>query len=169
MFVFVFQNIGIHSVSRKEDENGYWSLDETKVCIFCAKQILLKHNENKQKHSKFMEEWLGYDALPYGIIPNEEMLIGHFIAIHDKRIGENIWYIFDENKLSLNPKERFKKLFERKDEWSMDEITPYLKTLIKCGHSVDKLLLRNARMIRKKDKDGNERRIYISRNAKRNR
>lgn len=114
-----------------------------------------------------MEEW--HNSLPYGMEPNMEMLTGHFVGIYDKRAAENIWYIFEESKLSLNPKERFKVLFERKEEWTMDEITPYLKTLIKSGHAADKLLLRNARMIRNKDKDGREIKTYISRNVKRNR
>ena len=141
-------------------------MDETKVCIFCAKQVI-KSNESKLKESQFKEEW--NNSLPYGMKPKMEMLKGHLIDIYDKKVGENIWYIFEEGKLSLNPKERFKALFERKEEWTMAGITPYLKTLIKSGHAADKLLLRNARMIRNRDSDGREVKTYISRNVKRNR
>ena len=163
--LFVY-HLGIHSVLRKEDEDGFWTLDESKVCIFCAKQIL-KQNENRMKHSQFMQEW--NDSLPYGLVPDQAMLIGHFIDIYEKRMGENVWYLFEEKDLSLDPKQRFKQLFERKDKWTMEEIKPYLATLVKSGHSVDKLLLRNTRMVRSKDSEGNEKRTYISRNVKRNR
>ena len=162
----ITHSIKIHSVSRKKDENGYWTLDDIKVCIFCAKQ-LLKQNGDKMKNSKFMNEW--NDSLPYGINADKTMLKGHLIDIYEKRMHENVWYIFEEKELSLNPKQRFKTLFARKDEWNMEEITPYLATLVKSGHSVDKLLLRNARMVRRKDDDGKEKRIYISRAVKRNR
>jgi len=158
--------IKIHSLSRKEDENGYWAFDENKVSVFIAKRIL-KENGNKMKDSEFMEEW--NNNLIYGMPTNKEILYGHLIAIYQKTAKENVWFIFEETALSLDPKTRFKQLFERKDEWKKEEIKHYLASLTKSGQSVDKLLLRHSRMVRTKDNNGNEKRIYISRNSKRNR
>jgi len=152
----------IYATSR-EDE--YCSLDETKVCIFCAKQVLMQ-NGNAMRQSQFEQEWR--DTLPYGMPADLAMLKGHLIGIYDKRMAENMWSIFQEKELSLAPKQRFKTLFDKKEEWSEQEIEPYLATLIKSGsYTVDKLLLKHARMIRKKDEQGNEIRSYISRTVKR--
>eukprot|EP01083_Nonionella_stella_P024948 68706_1 len=159
--------IKIYCIPRKEDSGETcWGFDESKVCVFCAKQILKQHG-NQMKAPRFKQEWM--DSLPYGLTPKEEMLRGHLMVMYDTTSRENVWHIFEEKQLNLDPKIRFKELFERKDEWDMDGITPYLQSLIKTGHSVDKLLLRHSRMVRRKDSNGNQKRTYISRNAKRNR
>ena len=77
-----------------------------------------------------------------------------------------MWHIFEEKTLQLEPKQRFQQLFERKDEWTLEQIEPYLLSLLNAGHKADKLLMRHARMVRTKDEAGKETRIYISRRAK---
>jgi len=157
--------IKINSVDRKADDEGYWTLDETKLCVFCAKQILSKQRGHQMRDSEFQRLWR--EQLPYGIEPNTSMLKGHVIGIYIKKMGGNVWSIFEETKLSLDPKQRFKELFARRDEWSMEQIVPYMTSLVNAGLKVDKLLLRHTRMVRTKGSDGQEKRIYISRNARR--
>merc|ERR1712228_450198 len=156
--------IKIHSLNRREDVDGYWSFDEDKVCVFIAKR-LLKENKNKMKENEFMQKW--NEGLPYGLEPNSRMLIGHCILLKDKILG-NYLSVFEEKSLSLDAKKRFQQLFEKKNEWDMESIKPYLCGLMKSGQTADKLLLRHSRMVRTKGTDGKEKRIYISRNAKQN-
>lgn len=162
--------IKINSVSRKPDAQGFWALDETKLCVFCAKQILTaraaKGRKDGMPDSAFKEQWA--EAMPYGVVPKEEMLVGHLLALQSKKQKQRVWHIFEEKSLHLEPKQRFKQLFQRKDEWTLELITPYLLSLLNAGHKADKLLMRHARMVRTKDKAGNETRIYISRSAKKN-
>ncbi len=115
-------------------------------------------------NSQFERMWK--EQLPYGIEPNTAMLSGHVIGVTERKKGEPVWYIFEETKLSLDPKERFKELFARRDEWTMDQIVPYMTSLVNAGLKVDKLLLRHTRMVRTKGRDGKEKRIYISRNKR---
>mmetsp|Transcript_27103 Transcript_27103/g.44527 ORF Transcript_27103/g.44527 Transcript_27103/m.44527 type:complete len:426 (-) Transcript_27103:12-1289(-) len=159
--------IRIHSVSRAPNEDGRWVLDEVKVSLFCAKQVILQQSSGEEwmRHSQFMQEWS--DSLPYELTADVAILSGHFLSVYAKRCGENVWYILEEKELSLKPKERFQKLFAMKEQWNMQEITPYMTTLIKTGYNVDKLLLKHARMIRSKDDQGKELKSYISRTVKR--
>ena len=151
-------------MNRQEDADGYWAFDEDKVCQFIAKRIL-KENGDKMKENEFMQRW--NEGLPYGLEPNEEMLIGHCILLKDRLMG-SYWTVFEEKSLSLDAKTRFVQLFEKKSEWDMESIKPYLRGLMKSGQTADKLLLRHSRMVRTKGADGKEKRVYISRNARQN-
>jgi len=152
--------VKIHCSDRRADDAGNWSLDTSKVCVFWAKR-LLKQNGDKMKETEFMRKW--NEGLPYGMEPNMAMLSGHCIALQD------FLTIFEESKLSLDAKQRFKALFERKSEWTMDQIVPYLRGLMhESGQTAEKLLLRHARMVRIKGPNGQKQRIYISRSAKQN-
>merc|ERR1712048_223170 len=97
--------------------------------------------------TEFIRKW--NEGLPYGMEPNMKMLSGHCIVLQDKVMGKYLT-IFEESKLSLDAKQRFKALFERKSEWNMDEIVPYLRGLMESGITAEKLLLRHSRMVRTK-------------------
>lgn len=58
-------------------------------------------------------------------------------------------------QLSSNPRKRFAELFGTKACWKHDEIRPYIRDLFhddaRCAKSVDKLLLKNCRMVKGAD------------------
>merc|ERR1711879_509209 len=90
---------------------------------------------------------MGADMVHYSVQPRAELLLGH--ALHHKaRVNHpGKWERFEEASLPYHVKNRFRELFAKKTEWTMEEIKPYLAGLVRAGHDMDKLLLKNTRML----------------------
>ena len=58
-------------------------MDETKLCVFCAKLILSKSKGAGMADAQLKQQWAA--AMPYGVVPAEEMLVGHVIALQCKK------------------------------------------------------------------------------------
>ena len=150
--------------STSKSKSKTYSLDSNKVCVFIGKQILIRSGKDgKMNKQEFIMEW--QNTVPDNLRANckLEILTGHALIGNDSR-NEAFVELFEETELSSDPKKRFEELFKKKREWKMEEIEPYLKSLGKGGIKVDKLLLKNARTVRKRDKDNKEYRVFAARN-----
>lgn len=94
---------------------------ESDVCQFFAKFIL--RESGKFRFDEFYQGWL--ESVPEGMTPTKEMLYG--IAIIDKKPNETYIWGFEENDLPEKVTDRFDALFNVKEKWAVDEISPYIK------------------------------------------
>nr|XP_023026569.1 sister chromatid cohesion protein DCC1 [Leptinotarsa decemlineata] len=125
--------------SKVIDSLQLYKYKENEVCTFFASALL--HGTEKLSLEEFMQVWT--DSVPEGMVPKEEMLYG--IAIINRNINPNIVVAFDENTLPEDIIERFKRLFEVKEKWSVPEIAPYIRRLTTEKLDVNALLAKYAR------------------------
>ncbi|KAM6557555.1 hypothetical protein CsatB_004574 [Cannabis sativa] len=117
---------------------GVWKLDEKKVCVHFAKQIL---KGGKRKMESFMEEWK--KKIPEGLQINFDMLEGEVLT---ERLGVDSWvYPFSVSSLPSTPAERFSILFKERQKWEWRDLQPYIRDLSVPGVSSEGLLLKYTR------------------------
>ncbi|KAI4467582.1 sister chromatid cohesion protein dcc1-related [Holotrichia oblita] len=98
--------------------------NEEKVCKFFA-QVLLS-SAGKFNLNEFLQAWK--ESVPEGMIATESML--HGIAIVDRKSAPNVIWAFEEKDLPETINERFQVLFEAKEKWTVEEISPYIQLSI---------------------------------------
>lgn len=90
-----------------------------KVAKFLAEVILI--NAGKFNLVEFLQAW--HDSVPDGMPISESML--HGLAIIDNKA--NIIQYFPEDRLPENIMDRFNALFKAKENWTSEEIIPYIR------------------------------------------
>lgn len=90
-----------------------------KVAKFFAQVLLV--NAGKFNLSEFLQAWQG--SVPENMPTNESMLYG--MAIIDK--NANVIRYFPEDNLPENIVDRFNALFAAKEDWTSEEIIPYIQ------------------------------------------
>lgn len=72
------------------------------------------------------------------------------------------WKYFPADKLSWNPEERFQALFQIRDEWTLDELEPYLERLMEETHlsQAELLLQYTASQGKTVKEDGSPTKLY---------
>lgn len=98
--------------------------NEEKVCKFFA-QVLLS-SAGKFNLNEFLQAWK--ESVPEGMIATESML--HGIAIVDRKSSPNVIWAFEEKDLPETINERFQVLFQAKEKWTVNEISPYIQLSI---------------------------------------
>jgi len=132
----------------ESQQDNIFKLDETKLCLFRGVQALVQHP--KVSEEEFFQHW--NDMVPYpNVVPSEELLRGHALFYPPKANRPGYWERFEEGELPMKVKKRFKALFNKKQEWHEEEFKPFLSGLVRAGHDMDKLLLKNTRIITNKD------------------
>ncbi|RWR86078.1 Sister chromatid cohesion protein Dcc1 [Cinnamomum micranthum f. kanehirae] len=117
---------------------GVWSLDERRVCVHFARQVLKK---GKKKMENFMEEW--ERSIPSGMCARLEMLEGEVLV---DRIGVESWIRpFSVSSLPSTPAERFAALFRERQKWEWRDLEPYIRDLRVPGLSSEGLLIKYTR------------------------
>ncbi|XP_062098131.1 uncharacterized protein LOC133804006 isoform X2 [Humulus lupulus] len=120
------------------DTGSVWKIDEKKVCVHFAKQIL---KGGKRKMESFMEEWK--QKIPEGMQINFDMLEGEVLT---ERLGVDAWvYAFSVSSLPSTPAERFSILFKERQKWEWKDLQPYIRDLTVPGLSSEGLLLKYTR------------------------
>ncbi|KAF9666379.1 hypothetical protein SADUNF_Sadunf16G0223400 [Salix dunnii] len=115
-----------------------WRLDERRVCVHFARQIL---STGKQKMETFMAEWL--QRIPGGMQISFDMLEGEVLT---EKLGIETWvYSFSVSSLPLTPSERFNMLFRERSKWEWKDLQPYIRDLKVPGLSSEGLLLKYTR------------------------
>lgn len=98
-----------------------WELEESKVCLHYAKQLL--RAASKWRLEDFMDAWK--NNIPTGLQPELEMLKGEVLI---ERIGGDSWLrLYSVSILPSKPAERFSALFKEKPKWEWDDLEPYLR------------------------------------------
>lgn len=104
----------------KADDSVKWKLDERRVCVRLAQEIL---KEGKMKLEIFMEKWAR--KLPDGMDASFEMLEGEVLT---EKLGiETRVYSFSVSSLPTTPAERFSILFQQRAKWEWKDLQPYVR------------------------------------------
>lgn len=108
--------------------NSTWKLDERRVCVHLARDIL---KGGKMKIEVFMEKWRR--KVPDGMSANFEMLEGEVLM---EKLGMESWvYSFSVSSLPSAPAERFCILFKERPKWEWKDLQPYVRSdrLSRCN------------------------------------
>lgn len=123
----------------QEPDTRKWELEESKVCVHYAKQLL--RSVPKWRLEDFLNAWKR--NIPTGLQPELEMLKGEVLI---ERIGADSWLrLFSVSSLPTKPAERFSALFKENPKWEWDDLEPYLRGMQAPGQSVEAMLLRYTR------------------------
>ena len=99
----------------------HWKLDEGKVCLHYAKQLL--RAASKWKLDDFLEAWKS--NVPTGFQPTLEMVKGEVLT---EKLGPEVWLQpFSVSSLPTKPAERFSALFQARSKWEWEDLEPYLR------------------------------------------
>ncbi|RAL53976.1 hypothetical protein DM860_004447 [Cuscuta australis] len=129
----------VYAVRDEEEEGSVWRMDEKKICVHFAREIL--RGGKKMKVEGFMEEWRR--KIPDGMDASFEMLEGEVLT---ETIGIEAWvHAFSVSSLSSVPAERFSKLFQERAKWEWKDLQPYVRDLRVPGMSLEGLLLKYTR------------------------
>ncbi|EXB70695.1 hypothetical protein L484_023881 [Morus notabilis] len=127
-----------HKVSEGVETNCVWKLDERKVCVHFAREIL---RGGKKKIEKFMEEW--NRKVPECMQASFTMLEGEVLT---ERFGIETWVrALSVSSLPSSPAERFSLLFKERQKWEWKDLQPYIRDLSVPGLSSEGLLLKYTR------------------------
>lgn len=100
--------------------SSIWRLDERRVCMHFARQIL---RAGKRKMEDFMREWL--QKIPEGMQASFDMLEGEVLT---EKLGVETWvYAFSVSSLPSTPAERFSMLFRERLKWEWKDLQPYVR------------------------------------------
>lgn len=100
--------------------SGMWRLDEKKVCLHFAREIL---RVGKMKMGIFMKEWMR--KIPEGMLASFEMLEGEVLT---ERLGVDTWvWAFSVSSLPSTPAERFSILFKERPRWEWKDLRPFIR------------------------------------------
>jgi len=132
-------------------------LDESRLCLFRGVQALAQHPNVSEE--EFFQNWS--DMVPYAnATPEKKMLQGHALYHKARAHKAAHWERFEESELPIQPKKRFKVLFDKKEEWGDLELKPFLKGLIRPGLDMDKVLMKNTRIITSENANGDVVKTY---------
>lgn len=105
----------------QESDLRRWDLDENKICIHYAKQLL--RASSKWRLGDFEEAWK--NNIPTGIQPSLEMLKGEVLI--EKIAGDSWLRLYSASSLPSKPAERFSALFKEKLKWEWNDLEPFLR------------------------------------------
>ena len=155
-----------------KEKKDVYALNSDKVCLAVALRMLRAHG-GSMPDKQLMDAWP--DAVPFGMKCRIKVLSGHAVHVADAApvggvalgssssttgFDSGTWHLLEDCSLSPEPQERLKKMFEIKREWTKEEMLAYLPSEV---YPVDKILLKNTRMLRKKDDKGQTQVTYQSR------
>lgn len=113
----------LHVYGKKVNDcqhNCVWKLDEKRVCIHFAREIL---KGGKRKLESFMDEWK--QKTPDGMQPTFDLMDGEVLT---ERIGVETWVrAFSVSSLPSTPAERFSILFRERAKWEWRDLQPYIR------------------------------------------
>lgn len=120
----VIHCLNTHGNKSESSENGLlWSLDEKKLCLHFAKQIL---TSKKMKLENFMTKWKS--NLPTEMNTDLTILQGEVLC---EKIGMETWIrSFSVSSLPSSPQERFATLFKERPKWEWKDLHPYIRFLL---------------------------------------
>jgi len=132
-----------HSIKSSKSSDGVFKLDVTKVCIARALQLF----EKKSPYPKaaFLNDWK--DAVPYGMVPTEDMLQGYAFETAAEFTSDTLYRMCTVYNLSHDAKTRFSQLFSFKPQWSHAELLPYIRDLCAPSESIDQVLFKFSRAV----------------------
>ncbi|GAB4844226.1 hypothetical protein Ancab_037591 [Ancistrocladus abbreviatus] len=127
------------SIVRKDvDAGSVWKLDDKRVCVHFAKEIL---RGGQMKMENFMAEWMR--KIPYRMQANLDMLEGEILI---EKLGIETWVrAFSVSSLPFDPAERFSILFQERPKWEWKDLQPYIRGLKVPCLSSEGLLLKYTR------------------------
>ncbi|XP_011309152.1 sister chromatid cohesion protein DCC1 [Fopius arisanus] len=145
VFDLIFDRYTERSSKSKKQESAeghsLYAYNAEKVCQLLAKVLLAASPRNA--YEKFMQAW--QIGAPEHLKPKEKYLNGLAVIEYNKDKGRTDIVAFPESSLSEDIHERFHQLFQVKDKWTVDEITPYISRLTTKSSNVTGLLTKYTR------------------------
>merc|ERR1719384_1987968 len=104
----------LHSVASPEKD--VFELDNDKIVLFRLRQML--EEQETVNDEDLDENWPL--LVPQGMSTSRDLLKGFVMEVprRDANSQGSRWRLFAEEELSLEPRQRFRQLFEAKEEWS---------------------------------------------------
>ncbi|XP_072999744.1 uncharacterized protein [Typha latifolia] len=138
LLIEVDDKVLLYVLGRRVEGSNLWSLDEKRVCLQFAKQILVG---GKMKLENFKEIWM--QSIPSGMCADLKMLEAEVLF---KKLGVETWIrSFSVGVLPSNPTERFAALFKERPKWEWKDLEPYIRDLRVPDLSSEGLLIKCTR------------------------
>ncbi|KAG1446173.1 hypothetical protein G6F46_000653 [Rhizopus delemar] len=129
-------------------DDNVLKFDEVKICRFLGEWLLSNPRDKKWRLEEFLQVWktLGHDIF----IPKLEYIDGLFITEERIKMQQKEQHIryFPASELSTDAAKRFFTLFQAKERWTLEEITPFLMDLAPMEKERESLLFKFARISR---------------------
>lgn len=137
------------SITGDSESSESCALDAAKIAVFCAKQLfedraaeaqmkqLPSSSEDGWLLDSFMDKW--QLRVPDRVAINADLLRGVAVFKTQKNKPVRLVY-FPEEDLPLDPKQRFERLFQVQEKWTVKQLEPYVQYVSKCFASVYGLL-----------------------------
>ncbi|GAB9471916.1 Sister chromatid cohesion protein dcc1 [Globisporangium polare] len=131
------------------------TLEPSKIAGFCAKQLFEEQSAQFQETGgsggdgweldQFMDKWAL--RVPDKVTVSVEMLRGVGLMKAQKGKPTRVVY-FPEEDLPLEAKQRFEKLFQVQEKWTIQQLEPFIQSLVVPGTTQAALLLKHTRSSR---------------------
>uniref|UniRef100_K3WIX1 Sister chromatid cohesion protein DCC1 n=1 Tax=Globisporangium ultimum (strain ATCC 200006 / CBS 805.95 / DAOM BR144) TaxID=431595 RepID=K3WIX1_GLOUD len=133
------------------------TFEPAKIAGFCAKQLFEEQIAESQRVGgrintsegwvldQFMDKWAL--RVPEKVRVDAEMLRGVGLVKAQKGKPTRIVY-FPEENLPLGAKQRFEKLFQAQEKWTIQQLEPFIQSLVVPGTTQAALLLKHTRSSR---------------------
>ncbi|GJD11619.1 2-dehydro-3-deoxyphosphooctonate aldolase 1 [Galdieria sulphuraria] len=126
--------------------DNYLTLDEYSVCRFKAMGLLQSFNEDglSVEWSTFETKW--QNRVPDFFQPRMEMLSG--LAIFEEAGPKMLIHALFESHLPEDIDNRVKLLFQKKSNWTLEEIEPYLLPVVSDVMKIEHILRKHCRILK---------------------
>ncbi|XP_039279908.1 sister chromatid cohesion protein DCC1 [Nilaparvata lugens] len=164
----VFHQFTSPQYERNEEGDALFELTEDKVCRFLAEALLRPlangdHNDAACSGfdlQQFLAAW--QHSVPEGMETNVQQLAG--LAVIDDSAGKTPQVkLLPEKSLPEGATERLQQLFSIRQQWTLDEIQPYIEPVAVNAADVNRLLMKHARSFM-----SNGKRCYTARHGQNN-
>jgi sister chromatid cohesion protein DCC1 len=126
-------------------DNTYLTLDEYSVCRFKAKIVLSCNEENLPlEWNAFETKW--QNVVPDFFQPRMEMLSG--LAIIEQVGSKILVHALLEERLPQDIESRVKLLFQKKSNWTLEELEPYLLPVVPDVMKIEHILRKHCRPLK---------------------
>eukprot|EP00912_Choanoflagellata_sp_UC4_P002275 UC4_evm10s1434 len=142
-FVACLKELGAEVKRSDSTSEGDVMIELLPIKIVQFRAIELLSIGNRWAFDDFLESWV--ESLNgHEFEPNVDQLRGIALTNASEGKAKQIW-LYDHRELPLFAKDRFSSLFNERDEWLLDDITPYLEGIADSKMTVEKLLFKYTR------------------------
>lgn len=124
----------------------------------CVAHRLLRSQTGPSEESTFLEKWQSDTP---GVGPLYQVSMNMLAGVALPTGTNKEWKYFPQDKLPVDPAERFDTLFQEREKWTERDITPYLTRIVQDTSMAD-LLVRHCRTVTD-DVDGVQHIFYVKR------
>ncbi|XP_075238540.1 sister chromatid cohesion protein DCC1 isoform X2 [Lycorma delicatula] len=137
----IFNQYATPTYERNDEGDALFSFIEDKVCRFLGEALLRDGAGAEYDFEEFMAAW--QSSVPEGMHTNFNQLEGLAIAYKNNKKVQQIKLCLEQD-LPRNVHERAEYLFSIKQNWTIQEITPFIKLLLPDKVTVRSVIMKYA-------------------------